>query len=246
MAPTSAPPVSAAPTPPAPPPAAAQASATTTTTTNDAKSDEETPKLRLGHYSSPDGLFGFVLDRTATPPRAKIDGKPAVLELAVRRDGSERVQLLSAKGELMLLVDKWGSVSMISGANPVRLRRDADARALADVTTPETSDTLLREAEGKAKEVCGGAAIKYELEGKPSARGTFHTVQRTLRTLESVCRDAAGKEAVKKKVQRVRIGQATATKVTLTNATLGVTGDLEGESLGPNVEDIQPVLEGKL
>jgi hypothetical protein len=211
----------------------------------DPKAAGESPELRLGHYSTPDGLFGLVLDRTATPPRARIDGKEGVIELAIRRDG-QAVRLLSASGELLLLVDERGAVSKATPTKTVRLVRDAGAQHLPAPPVPEDSGALLRNAEAKAKETCGGATIRFELEGSPAARGTFHTVQRTVRMLEAVCRDAAGKAAVKKKVARIRIGQSASTKVTFTDASLSIAGDLEGEALGPHIDEMQPVLEGKL
>ncbi|MBS2011905.1 MAG: hypothetical protein JST00_03370 [Deltaproteobacteria bacterium] len=208
--------------------------------------DKDAPKLRLGHYSSPDGLFGFVLDRTASPPRAKIDGQSTVMDLAVRRDGSERTYLLSAGGELSLVIDEWGRLSRIASGTPTWLRRDGDAAALGEPAAPPASDAMLREAEAKAKDACG-TSIRFEVQGKaPAARGVHHTVQRTVRVLTSVCRDAPGKDAVKKKLQKVAIGHAASTKVTFASGTLTVAGPLDGEGLGPYTDEIEPELEGKL
>src|SRR5687767_5890747 len=39
------------------------------------------PKLRLGHYSSPDGAVGFVLDRTGPKPKIRIDRTTDIVEL---------------------------------------------------------------------------------------------------------------------------------------------------------------------
>lgn len=243
------PPPPAAPAPVAPPSAApprpavdVPAQAPTTTGSDLAT----TPKQRLGHYSSADGLWGMVLDRTATPPLAKVDGTSALVDLAVRRGGSG-VTLSDATGAIVLSIDDWGHVVRVGvDGKAIPLRRDADAQPLgaAQAASP-IDESALRASEARAKEICG-SKIRFELKGTASPRGAHHTMERALRMLGNVCRDKAGKDAVSKKLTTIQVGQAPASKITFAGSTLTVLGDLEGEGLGPYPDEMAAVLEPKL
>jgi len=89
----------------------------------------------LGHYSTMDGGSGFILDRTVTPWRAKLDGTnkvvPVKLSNTPRKGESE---YKSDDGSLWLRVsDDSGSVLLFQGPKQqegVRVTRDADAQPL--------------------------------------------------------------------------------------------------------------------
>ncbi|MFO0634244.1 MAG: hypothetical protein U0168_15460 [Nannocystaceae bacterium] len=52
----------------------------------------------LGHYSSYDGSSGFVLDRTAEPARARVDGDPTVHTLSREPSVAGAYELRSGDG----------------------------------------------------------------------------------------------------------------------------------------------------
>jgi hypothetical protein len=88
----------------------------------------------LGHYSTYDGASGFILDRTVTPWKAKLDGAATVVTLRVsnhpRRDVTE---YMSDDRSIWLRVDDDGTVEGFQGPKQhegVEVVRDADANPL--------------------------------------------------------------------------------------------------------------------
>lgn len=104
-----------------PPPAAAASTATASTVI---------PKLRLGHYSSGDGMTGFVLDRTGKKPRMRMDGTKEIVEMdpepAPRNETALTVHL---RGVVMRL-GEHGEVTFFRGNEAISMHRDADAEPL--------------------------------------------------------------------------------------------------------------------
>jgi hypothetical protein len=88
----------------------------------------------LGHYSTEDGKHGFVLDRTVTPPRARLDGEKAYEELTEQGSVTGAVEYTSPSKKIWLRVSKdTGDVMLFQGAGlteGVSVVRDADAEQL--------------------------------------------------------------------------------------------------------------------
>lgn len=85
------------------------------------------PRGRLGHYSSGDGLVGFVLDRTGKKPKLKMDDDAHALELDVMPGSHGDVALTyPVRGTVVLLGDH-GEVTFFMNGKAFHMRRDADA-----------------------------------------------------------------------------------------------------------------------
>ena len=89
----------------------------------------------LGHYSTADGASGFILDRTVTPWRAKLDGVNKVVTLAATSsEGSDGKDYASADKSIWIRVSKeYGDVQLFQGPKQhegVDIVRDADANQL--------------------------------------------------------------------------------------------------------------------
>ena len=88
----------------------------------------------LGHYTTEDGKHGFILDRTATPPRARLDGESAYEELTEQGSVSGAVEYTSPSKKIWLRVSKdTGDVMLFQGpglTEGVSVMRDADAEQL--------------------------------------------------------------------------------------------------------------------
>ena len=89
----------------------------------------------LGHYSTGDGASGFILDRTVTPWRAKLDGVKKVVTLKesnTPRRGEK--EYTSDDRSIWIRVDtESGSLLLFQGPKQhegVRIDRDADAEQL--------------------------------------------------------------------------------------------------------------------
>ncbi len=88
----------------------------------------------LGHYSTYDGASGFILDRTHTPWRAKLDGSDTVVTLAAAgTEGSDAKDYVSADRSVWIRVGDEGDVQLFDGPKQregVEVVRDADADPL--------------------------------------------------------------------------------------------------------------------
>ncbi|MCA9622233.1 MAG: hypothetical protein KC731_24585 [Myxococcales bacterium] len=96
------------------------------------------PRLRLGHYATADGMQGFVLDRTGSVAKLKRDGEEAILELTAEEEfrGPTKVATTfrSPDGDLLLRIDRYGSIDLYQTVGTVPVARDADADPLGAPT----------------------------------------------------------------------------------------------------------------
>jgi hypothetical protein len=88
----------------------------------------------IGHYTTLDGRSGFILDRFADPPRARLDGDPTVRTLSRRGSVRGAYELISEDKTIWLRIDEeTGDVLLFQGPQQrqgVRVQRDADASGL--------------------------------------------------------------------------------------------------------------------
>jgi hypothetical protein len=88
-------------------------------------------KRLLGHYSTMDGASGFILDRTKSPWKAKLDGTSAVLTLSGSPATYDTTEYRASN--FWIRVDKNGTVLLFDGPKQtegVRVVRDANANQL--------------------------------------------------------------------------------------------------------------------
>lgn len=96
-----------------------------------------TPALKLGHYSTPDGLKGLALDRTGATPKARLDDSKEVVALfseeILDRGDLVGTWLNGPDGKHWLRLDRSGEVHWLGRGDDV-LVRDADAKPLGAAT----------------------------------------------------------------------------------------------------------------
>lgn len=112
-----------------------ESSSTATTAADAAKGGdgERTSALRLGHYSTGDGMHGLVIDRSGERPKIRIDGDTAIIELTARPGDSRNTQkLVDPTGKPRLAIDEYGGVVWLDHGKDVF--RDGDAKALGAAT----------------------------------------------------------------------------------------------------------------
>jgi hypothetical protein len=111
---------------------------------------EAIPPTKLGHYASPDGFTGFILDRTGDKPKFQMDKLTDVVELfmedALDKGSKVGTFLNGPDGRAWLFIGENGSFIFIPEGKrgPLALRdvervgvqvgRDADAKPLASAT----------------------------------------------------------------------------------------------------------------
>src|SRR5215470_18998671 len=94
---------------------------------------ETGPPLRIGHYSSANGLAGFVLDRLGTPIKLRLDGSEEIWALTVEPAPLNAVSLKRDDGSYVLRIDDRGNITFFDATffNRVKVVRDQDAQSLA-------------------------------------------------------------------------------------------------------------------
>jgi len=86
----------------------------------------------VGHYSTPNGKVGFILDRTTDPPKIRLDGDTYVLVLTSRQASKGWLEYV-ASNVWIRIDEETGRILSFSGPgmkDSSFVVRDADARAL--------------------------------------------------------------------------------------------------------------------
>jgi Domain of unknown function (DUF4908) len=128
---------------------------------------ENGPPLRIGHYSTGNGLIGFVLDRLATPVKLRFDGSDEIVALTAepapyqsvtfKRDDGIHVLRIYETGRVLLFSDK------LSGGS-AQVHRDQDAQPL--IVKNATKEQAQAEAAAVAQKLkrAGGTALAITLD----------------------------------------------------------------------------------
>jgi hypothetical protein len=125
------------------------------------------PPLRIGHYSTGNGLIGFVLDRLGTPIKLRFDGSDEILALTpepapfdavqLKRDDGRSVLRLYPDGQVLVFSDK-----IRSGSDSAQ--RDQDAQALSVRAATKAQAQADAAALGQKLKQVGGVTLAVALE----------------------------------------------------------------------------------
>jgi hypothetical protein len=95
-------------------------------------------QLQVGHYASPDGMVGLVIDRTGPKPKIRMDGDKDIVELTPEEDrfaGELRGHNLRAPDNtIRLYITKGGGIRTWKGRDEVWLTSDKPAEPLGKAT----------------------------------------------------------------------------------------------------------------
>ncbi len=119
----------------------------------------------LGHYSTYDGMSGFIFDRTGTPFMAKLDGVDKAMPLTESPSARGDKEYRSADRSTWIRVDEEGNVLYFQGPKQregVRIKRDADANRLrySSLSSPR--------GKPRSRTKCGGERTLYLRRGRES------------------------------------------------------------------------------
>jgi hypothetical protein len=218
--------------------------------------DSDVPKLRIGHYSSGDGLIGLVLDRTGTPPLAKIDGDPEVLVLQPGagfedRRGVRWTPLRRDTDEVLLEVAQNGQVRYYAPGSTTAMpvHRDADGEPLSRTSSPNAAGLTARCAALTA-EVANAVGTRVEISATAPGEGDRaafeEAAENAAKALERVGDNNLGKRALRSlKALEVRMGESISVEVKGARAQVFIVPAL-GLAGRPSSARIQKVLEANL
>jgi hypothetical protein len=168
-----------------------------------AKDAPKVPGSHLGHYASPDGFVGLVLDRTGDKPKLKIDKTNDVIELfledALDRGNKVGTWMNGPDGKHWLFLSVEGGFGYIkpeargnSSAREVErfatpLSRDGDADKLGEATqkgiaTPPPAKTPYDLAEEKLTAM---SVVKKWPQMKPEDSGNLAKVEEAIKAADA-------------------------------------------------------------
>jgi hypothetical protein len=128
-------------------------------------------QIKLGHFVTPDGRHGFVLDRTGAKAKLQVDGTKDVVELTEeesRRHGDlEGHNYLDPSGKRRVFISKGGGLKFFVGGEEYYANHDKSAKALGNPTVagaPKKEEPAwkARSAELEAKSVAKAQGLKPE------------------------------------------------------------------------------------
>jgi len=119
-----------APAPATPPPASSAPPAGTAATSG---------QVKLGHFTTADGMHGFVLDRTGEKPKIREDGSKDIVELTVKEERQRGelagYQMIGPDGVQHLFLSVGGGLRWFKGGkDALPVTKDKDAEALGEAT----------------------------------------------------------------------------------------------------------------
>ena len=194
-------------------------------------STQKEGKLRLGHYSSGDGLKGFVLDRTGSKPLLRLDGQNEILVLTPQAGVADGSHLVGDEGTGVAEIGKDASVSLyVEDRNEgIASYRDADAEPLRIAAGTEQAakaaeDTLLK----TVKEVTAGVAtveIDWATVRKDARSWAVlsDAIANTERAIKAIGSDELGKKALAQGLKKVRFVSADTAKAECATGVLSIT-----------------------
>jgi hypothetical protein len=131
------------------------------------------PPLRIGHYSTGNGLIGFVIDRMGTPIKLRFDGSEEILALTAEPAPYNSVTLKRDDGTSVLRIYETGRILVFSdklSGGSADAYRDQDAGPLAvKKATKEQAETAA-DSLGRKLRRAGAPAIEISLDA-PSLSG---------------------------------------------------------------------------
>src|SRR4051812_49968665 len=81
---------------------------------NPDRAAESGPPLRIGHYSTGNGLIGFVIDRMGTPIKLRFDGSDEILALTAEQSPYNSITLKRDDGVSVLRIYEAGRILVFS------------------------------------------------------------------------------------------------------------------------------------
>lgn len=190
---------------------------------------ENGPPLRIGHYSSANGLFGFVLDRLGAQIKFRMDGSDEIWALTAEPASRNNVSLRRDDATYALRIDERGNMTLFTGPiSSVKVVRDHDAEPLAIATATRTQAQDHAAVLGRQIKRLSGADVEIALEAPALDENSAgwsvmaDAVAIVGISLKEVVADPLGREAVAEKVRRILIRDGGQVAIKLVDQTLVV------------------------
>jgi hypothetical protein len=195
---------------------------------------ESGPPLRIGHYSTGNGLLGFVIDRMGAPIKLRFDGSDEILALTAEQAPYNSMTLKRDDGVSVLRIYETGRILVFSdklSGGSADAYRDQEAGPL--VVKKATKEQAETEAEslGRRLRRAGAPALAISLDApRLSADAAAWSAMAdatavTGATLAEMLTSPIAREIIAAKLRRVVIRDADQVDVRLAGDTLIVEVD---------------------
>jgi Domain of unknown function (DUF4908) len=196
--------------------------------------------LRIGHYSTRDGMAGFVLDRLGETVKLRFDGSEEVFALSKEPAPLGALSLRDDNDGYVLRISTSGGITLFrpgfrDGAGVVR---DQDAKALEIPAATKSQAADKAAALGRQLSRVAGTALVVNLEAPSLADSSeawatmADAVAVVAIVLKSTVADALGREAVATNMERVVIRDTGHISIALDGRTLVVEIDADSPIVG--------------
>ena len=196
---------------------------------HDVPAAESGPPLRIGHYSSGNGLIGLVIDRVGTTIRVRFDGSEEILALIAEPAPYNSTTLKRDDGVSVLRIYETGRILIFSDKLPdgsADAHRDQDAEPL--VVKKATKEQAETEAESLGRKLrrAGAPALAISLDAPRLSADAAEwsamadAIAVTGITLAEMLTSPIAREVIAAKLRRVVIRDADRAEVKLADDTL--------------------------
>lgn len=195
---------------------------------------ETGPPLRIGHYSTGNGLIGFVIDRMGTPIKLRFDGSDEILALTAEQAPYNSVTLKRDDGVSVLRIYETGRILIFSdklSGGSADAYRDQEAAPLALKKATKEQAENAADSLGRKLKRAGAPALNVSLDAPSLSAdaaewsGLADAVAVTGMTLAEMLTSPIAREVIAAKLRRVVIRAADQVGVHLAGDTLVVEVD---------------------
>ena len=190
---------------------------------------ERGPPLRVGHYSTGNGLIGFVIDRMGTPLKLRFDGSDEILALTAEQAPYNSMTLKRDDGASVLRIYETGRILVFSdklSGGSADAYRDQEAEPL--VVKKATKEQAETEAESRGRKLrgAGAPALAISLDAPRLSADSAawsamaDAIAVTGITLEEMLTSPIAREVIAAKLRRVVIRDADRVDVRLADDAL--------------------------
>lgn len=201
---------------------------------------EPAPPLRIGHYSTRDGMAGFVLDRLGDTVKLRFDGSEEIFALSKEPASLGALSLREDNGGYVLRINNGGGITLFrpgfrDGAGVIR---DQDAKPLEIPAATKSQAADKAATFGQQISRIDRTPLVITLQAPSLAENSeawaamADAVAIVDITLKRVAADTLGREAVASKVERVVIRDAGHISIALDGRTLVVEIDADRPLVG--------------
>lgn len=190
---------------------------------------ERGPPLRIGHYSTGNGLIGFVIDRMGTPLKLRFDGSDEILALTAEQAPYNSITLKRDDDVSVLRIYETGRILIFSNKlsnGSADAYRDQDAEPLVVKKATKEQAEAAADSLGRKLRHAGAPALAISLDAPRLSADAAEwsamadAIAVTGITLTEMLTSPIAREIIATKLRRVVIRDAGQVDVKLADDTL--------------------------